>query len=133
MDNHKRKVGNSWVVEVQGEALAVTIAAIPAVVIVGVIAFFVGRSSAGTKGRIAKSKRPEGWKPGDDEKPRGGNSRGGNSRGGDRRPQGNKPTGDRKPAAKSDAPRTEKHGEGEHKRPPRQRNRTRNGGSTPAN
>ena len=82
---------------------------------------------AGTKGRIAKSKRPDGWKPGDDEKPRGGNSRGGNSRGGDRRPQGNKPTGDRKPAAKSDAPRTEKHGEGEHKRPPRQRNRTRNG------
>ena len=27
MDNHKRKVGNSWVVEVQGEALGVTIAA----------------------------------------------------------------------------------------------------------
>ena len=27
MDNHKRKVGNAWVVEVQGDALAVTIAA----------------------------------------------------------------------------------------------------------
>ncbi len=27
MDNHKRKVGNTWVVEVQGEVLAVTIAA----------------------------------------------------------------------------------------------------------
>ncbi len=27
MDNHKRKVGNSWVVDVQGEALGVTIAA----------------------------------------------------------------------------------------------------------
>ena len=27
MDNHKRKVGNTWVVEVQGEALGVTIAA----------------------------------------------------------------------------------------------------------
>jgi superfamily II DNA/RNA helicase len=82
---------------------------------------------AGTKGRIAKSKRPEGWKPGDDEKPRGGNSRGGNSRGNDRRPQGNKPAGDRKPAAKSDAPKAESHGGGEHKRPPRQRNRTRGG------
>lgn len=78
---------------------------------------------AGTKGRIAKTKRPDGWKPGDDEKPRGGNSRGGNSR---------KPSGDRKPTAKSDAPRAEKHGDGEHKRPPRQRNRTRNGGQSPA-
>jgi superfamily II DNA/RNA helicase len=89
--------------------------------------------AAGTKGRIAKSKRPEGWKPGDDEKPRGGNTRGGNTRGNDRRPQGNKPAGDRKPAAKSDAPKAESHGGGEHKRPPRQRNRTRNGGSSPAN
>ena len=84
---------------------------------------------AGTKGRIAKTKRPDGWKPGDDEKPRGGNSRGGNSR----KPSGDhKPFGDRKPAAKSDAPRAEKHGDGEHKRPPRQRNRTRNGGQSPA-
>ena len=82
---------------------------------------------AGTKGRIAKSKRPEGWKPGDDEKPRSGNSRGGNSRGNDRRPQGNKHAGDRKPAAKSDAPKAESHGGGEHKRPPRQRNRTKGG------
>ena len=89
--------------------------------------------AAGTKGRIAKSKRPEGWKPGDDDKGRPNNSRGGNSRGNDRRPQGSsakgsKPSADRKPAAKSDAPRAEKHGDGEHKRPPRQRNRTRNGG-----
>ena len=29
MDNHKRKVGNAWVVDLQGEALAVTIAADP--------------------------------------------------------------------------------------------------------
>ena len=93
---------------------------------------------AGTKGRIAKSKRPEGWKPGDDDKGRPNNSRGGNSRGNDRRPQSStgkssKPAGDRKPAAKSDAPRTETHGGGEHKRPPRQRSRTRNGGGNPAN
>lgn len=94
--------------------------------------------AAGTKGRIAKSKRPEGWKPGDDDKGRPSNSRGGNSRGNDRRPQSSnakssKPAGDRKPAAKSDAARTETHGGGEHKRPPRQRNRTRNGGGTPIN
>jgi superfamily II DNA/RNA helicase len=89
----------------------------------------------GTKGRIAKSKRPEGWKPGDDDKSRPNNSRGGNSRkpSGDRKPAGDrKPSGERKPAAKSDAPRAERHGEGEHKRPPRQRNRTRNGGQSPA-
>jgi superfamily II DNA/RNA helicase len=82
----------------------------------------------GTKGRIAKSKRPEGWKPGDDDKSRPNNSRGGNSR----KPSGDrKHSGERKPAAKSDAPRAERHGEGEHKRPPRQRNRTRNGGQSP--
>lgn len=95
----------------------------------------------GTKGRIAKSKRPEGWKPGDDDKGRPNNSRGGNSRSnsqdrkpsGDRRPSGDrKPSGDRNAPAKSDAPRVERHGEGEHKRPPRQRNRTRNGGQSPA-
>lgn len=95
----------------------------------------------GTKGRIAKSKRPEGWKPGDDDKGRPNNSRGGNSRSnsqdrkpsGDRRPSGDrKPSGDGKAPAKSDAPRAERHGEGEHKRPPRQRNRTRNGGQSPA-
>ena len=83
----------------------------------------------GTKGRIAKSKRPEGWKPGDDDKSRPNSSRGGNSR----KPSGDrKHSGERKPAAKSDAPRAERHGEGEHKRPPRQRNRTRNGGQSPA-
>ena len=99
----------------------------------------------GTKGRIAKTKRPEGWKPGDDEKPRGGNSRGGANSGRaggqsgrghkdganrgdkDRKRGGDRPhkaTGD---AAKSETPRAEKHGEGEHKRPPRQRNRTKGG------
>jgi superfamily II DNA/RNA helicase len=86
----------------------------------------------GTKGRIAKSKRPEGWKPGDDDKGRPNNSRGGNSRNpsGDRKHSGDrKPSGDRKAPAKSDS---EKHGGGEHKRPPRQRNRTRNGGQSPA-
>jgi superfamily II DNA/RNA helicase len=110
---------------------------------------------AGTKGRIAKSKRPDGWKPGDDDKSRGGNSRSANSgrpgghagrnhkdgatRGDkDRRHGGERPhksSGNSASAEspKSDAPRTETHGGGEHKRPPRQRNRTRNGGGTPNN
>jgi superfamily II DNA/RNA helicase len=95
---------------------------------------------AGTKGRIAKSKRPEGWKPGDDEKPRGnragsggqGGGRGDRNRGGNgdrpRKPQGDKP-------AQGSAPKAETHGGGEHQRPatPRTRNRNRTrGGSTPA-
>ncbi len=103
---------------------------------------------AGTKGRIAKSKRPEGWKPGDDEKPRGnrsgsssqgggrggqGGNRGGGDRnrnGGDRKPQGDKPAQGSAPKA---APKSETHGGGEHQRPatPRTRNRTR-GGNKPA-
>jgi superfamily II DNA/RNA helicase len=110
---------------------------------------------AGTKGRIAKSKRPEGWKPGDDEKPRGGNSRGANSgrpggqagRGhseGSNRGDKNRHRGGNLPKkgdslnsknsqneTSTDAPKTESHGGGEHKRPPRQRNRTR-GGQSPA-
>lgn len=58
---------------------------------------------AGTKGRIAASKRPAGWKPGDDEKPRG------NSR-----PSGKpKPQGQRQASAKP----------AENKKP-RSRNRT---------
>jgi superfamily II DNA/RNA helicase len=58
--------------------------------------------AAGTKGRVAKSKRPEGWKPGDGEKPRANSGR---------------PGGHEQP----------KHGNGEHQRPstPRTRNRTR--------
>jgi superfamily II DNA/RNA helicase len=106
---------------------------------------------AGTKGRIAKSKRPEGWKPGDDEKPRGGNARGANSgrAGGhagknhkdganrgdkDRHRGGNLPkkgdssnTKNSRNEANAGAPKTESHGGGEHKRPPRQRNRTKGG------
>ena len=98
---------------------------------------------AGTKGRIAKSKRPEGWKPGDDEKPRGnragsggqGGGRGGRDGGRDRnngdrprKPQGEKPAG-------GSTPKAETHGGGEHQRPatPRTRNRTRTrGGNNPA-
>jgi superfamily II DNA/RNA helicase len=97
---------------------------------------------AGTKGRIAKTKRPEGWKPGDDEKPRGnragsgsggqGGGRGDRNRGGNgdrpRKPQGDKP-------AQGSSPKAETHGDGEHKRPatPRTRNRTRTrGGNNPA-
>ena len=41
--------------------------------------------AAGTKGRVQATKRPDGWKPGDDEKPRsGGAGRGGQNRGGSR-------------------------------------------------
>ncbi len=106
---------------------------------------------AGTKGRIAKSKRPEGWKPGDDEKPRGGNSRGGSSgRAGGQSSRGHKSGANRgdkdrhrggnlpkkgdssntkisRNEANAGAPKTESHGGGEHKRPPRQRNRTKGG------
>ena len=96
--------------------------------------------AAGTKGRIAKSKRPEGWKPGDDEKPRGSRSAGGRSNSGrpggqsgrghsegsnrgdkNRRPQGDKPH-------KTDgeaAPKAESHGGHEHQRPERNRVRRR--------
>ncbi len=93
---------------------------------------------AGTKGRIAKSKRPEGWKPGDDEKPRGNSGRAGGQAGrshkdgagrGDksRHRGGDRPHKSNGDAPKSDAPKTESHGGGEHKRPPRQRNRTKGG------
>jgi superfamily II DNA/RNA helicase len=101
--------------------------------------------AAGTKGRIAKSKRPEGWKPGDDEKPRANSGRpGGQSSRGqksganrgdkDRHRGGNLPkkgdssnTKNSRNEANVDAPKTESHGGGEHKRPPRQRNRTKGG------
>ena len=93
---------------------------------------------AGTKGRIAKSKRPEGWKPGDDEKPRANSGRAGgqSSRGQksganrgdkDRHRGGERPHKSNGDAPKSDSPKTESHGGGEHKRPPRQRNRTKGG------
>jgi superfamily II DNA/RNA helicase len=103
--------------------------------------------AAGTKGRIAKSKRPEGWKPGDDDKSRGSRDGGransgrpgghagakheaGRSRSDrDRNRGGDKPhaagTANEKPAAE----KTESHGGNEHPRPstPRTRNRTRGG------
>ena len=98
---------------------------------------------AGTKGRVAKSKRPEGWKPGDDEKPRansgrpggqaGRNHKDGASRGDkDRRRGGERPHQSGEKPAGHEQP---KHGDGEHQRPatPRTRNRTRKnreGGST---
>jgi hypothetical protein len=93
---------------------------------------------AGTKGRIAKSKRPEGWKPGDDEKPRGNRAGGANrggSGGGDRnRNGGDRNRGDRKPdkSAQGSTPKAETHGGGEHQRPatPRTRNRTRTRGGS---
>ena len=112
---------------------------------------------AGTKGRIAKSKRPEGWKPGDDEKPRGnransgrtGNRRdsgdsnkGANHKDGagrgdrDRRRGGDRPhKSNGEKSAEGSAPKAETHGGGEHQRPatPRTRNRTRTrGGNSPA-
>lgn len=88
---------------------------------------------AGTKGRIAKSKRPEGWKPGDDEKPRansgrpGGQSSRGQKSGANRGDKDRHRGGDRPHKSSTDAPKTETHGGGEHKRPPRQRNRTKGG------
>jgi superfamily II DNA/RNA helicase len=108
---------------------------------------------AGTKGRIAKSKRPEGWKPGDDEKPRGGrdggransgrpggqsgaNHKDGGNRGDkDRRRGGDRPHKSNGEKAEGSAPKSETHGGGEHQRPatPRTRNRTRTrGGNNPA-
>ena len=72
---------------------------------------------AGTKGRIAASKRPSDWKPGDHEKPKG--QRGGNGSKPQRKPQGNssKPQGS--------APQTPKT---PSNRPPRNRTRTRKSG-----
>jgi superfamily II DNA/RNA helicase len=69
---------------------------------------------AGTKGRIAATKRPSDWKPGDHEKPKG--QRGGNTGKPQRKPQGNssKPQGS--------APQTPKT---PSNRPPRNRTRTR--------
>jgi superfamily II DNA/RNA helicase len=69
---------------------------------------------AGTKGRIAATKRPSDWKPGDHEKPKG--QRGGNGSKPQRKPQGNssKPQGS--------APQTPK---APSNRPPRNRTRTR--------
>lgn len=72
---------------------------------------------AGTKGRIAATKRPSDWKPGDHEKPKG--QRGGNGSKPPRKPQGNssKPQGS--------APQTTK---ALSNRPPRNRTRTRKTG-----
>ena len=72
---------------------------------------------AGTKGRIAATKRPSDWKPGDHEKPKG--QRGGSGSKPPRKPQGNssKPQGS--------APQTTK---APSNRPPRNRTRTRKTG-----
>ena len=72
---------------------------------------------AGTKGRIAATKRPSDWKPGDHEKPKG--QRGGSGSKPPRKPQGNssKPQGS--------APQTPK---APSNRPPRNRTRTRKTG-----
>ncbi|MEY3317261.1 MAG: hypothetical protein RLZZ503_463 [Actinomycetota bacterium] len=72
---------------------------------------------AGTKGRIAATKRPSDWKPGDHEKPKG--QRGGNGSKPQRKPQGNssKPQG-----SSPQTPKTPSN------RPPRNRTRTRKSG-----
>ena len=72
---------------------------------------------AGTKGRIAATKRPSDWKPGDHEKPKG--QRGGNGSKPQRKPQGNssKPQG-----STPQTPKTPSN------RPPRNRTRTRKTG-----
>jgi superfamily II DNA/RNA helicase len=72
---------------------------------------------AGTKGRIAASKRPSDWKPGDHEKPKG--ARPGNNGKPQRKPQG----GSARPQApKAQAPKAPSD------RPPRNRTRTRKSG-----
>jgi superfamily II DNA/RNA helicase len=72
---------------------------------------------AGTKGRIAASKRPSDWKPGDHEKPKG--ARPGNSGKPQRKPQG---SSSRPQTPKAQAPKAQSD------RPPRNRTRTRNSG-----
>jgi superfamily II DNA/RNA helicase len=69
---------------------------------------------AGTKGRIAASKRPSDWKPGDHEKPKG--QRGGNGSKPQRKPQGNSSK------AQSSSPQTPRT---PSDRPKRNRTRTR--------
>ena len=72
---------------------------------------------AGTKGRIAASKRPSDWKPGDHEKPKG--ARPGNSGKPQRKPQG---SSSRPQTPKAQAPKAQSD------RPPRNRTRTRKSG-----
>ena len=101
--------------------------------------------AAGTKGRIAKSKRPEGWKPGDDDKRREGAPRSAAGRGGNRGGGGHSRDGQTTPgASRSDRDKhrggdkphkagtaegstQEKpiHGDQEHKSPSSERNRQR--------
>jgi superfamily II DNA/RNA helicase len=75
---------------------------------------------AGTKGRIAASKRPSDWKPGDHEKPKG--QRGGNGSKPQRKPQNGaaRSQAPKASAPKAETPRTPSN------RPPRNRTRTRN-------
>ena len=75
---------------------------------------------AGTKGRIAASKRPSDWKPGDHEKTKG--PRGAGSSKPQRKPQNNssRSQAPKAQAQKTDAPKTPSN------RPPRNRTRTRN-------
>ena len=77
---------------------------------------------AGTKGRIAASKRPSDWKPGDHEKPKG--QRGGSGSKPQRKPQNGaaRAQAPKSSAPKSQSPRTPSD------RPPRNRTRTRNTG-----
>jgi superfamily II DNA/RNA helicase len=74
---------------------------------------------AGTKGRIAASKRPSDWKPGDHEKPKG--QRGGNGSKPQRKPQNGAA---RSQTPKASAPKTETPRTPSN-RPPRNRTRTR--------
>jgi len=63
---------------------------------------------AGTKGRIAASKRPAGWKPGDDEKPRGNSRPNGKPKPQGQRPASAKPAENKKPRSRT---RTYKQGD----------------------
>jgi len=63
---------------------------------------------AGTKGRIAATKRPAGWKPGDDEKPRGNSRPSGKPKPQGQRPTSTKPAENKKPRNRT---RTYKQGD----------------------
>ncbi len=63
---------------------------------------------AGTKGRIAATKRPAGWKPGDDEKPKGASRPKSKPKPNTQKPSTAKPTENRKPRNRT---RTYKQGE----------------------
>ena len=80
----------------------------------------------GTKGRVSATKRPDGWKPSDDDK---------KHPGGNRNTRGGKPSGNRENRSRNGAPKTESVEAKREARPAperkRQRRRTRGGSAKP--